>query len=43
MAAFVTSIGAQCVKMSPVEHVTCVIEYCYFKSNKQQGLIMLYE
>ena len=25
--AFVTSIGVQCVKMSPLEHVTCAIEY----------------
>ena len=29
-AAFVTSIGVQCVKISPIEHVTCSIEYCYY-------------
>ena len=29
-AAFVTSSGVQCVKMSPIEHVTCAIEYCYY-------------
>ena len=26
---FFTSIGVQYVKMSPFEHVNCVIEYCY--------------
>ena len=29
-AAFITSIGAQCVKMSPSEPVTCAIEYFYY-------------
>ena len=27
---FVTSIGVQCVKISPIEHVTCATEYCYY-------------
>ena len=29
-AAFVTSISVQCVKMTPLKHVTCAIEYCYY-------------
>ena len=28
--AFVTSIGVQCVNMSPLEHVICANEYCYY-------------
>ena len=25
-----TNVGAQCVKMSPIEHLTCTIEYYYY-------------
>ena len=27
---FVASVGVQYVKMSPIEHVTCAIEYCNY-------------